>query len=81
MKITRNYGDFKHEDQIIQQLSLQQGSHFLGTFHHCHHESVPVPLRLVRPERSKAVRLRGCIQNFSDWPPWARTANGTIPCH
>jgi hypothetical protein len=24
---------------------------------------------------------RGCIQKFSDWPPGARTANGTALCH
>jgi hypothetical protein len=23
----------------------------------------------------------GCIQKFSDWPPGARTANGTALCH
>jgi hypothetical protein len=25
--------------------------------------------------------IRGCIQKFSDWPPGARTANGTALCH
>jgi hypothetical protein len=25
--------------------------------------------------------VRGCIQKFSDWPPGARTANGTALCH
>jgi hypothetical protein len=25
--------------------------------------------------------LRECIQKFPDWPPGARTANGTIFCH
>jgi hypothetical protein len=25
--------------------------------------------------------LRGCIQTFPDWPPGARTANGTSLCH
>jgi hypothetical protein len=24
---------------------------------------------------------RGCIQKFPDWPPGARTANGTVLCH
>jgi len=23
----------------------------------------------------------GCIQKFPDWPPGARTANGTALCH
>jgi len=23
----------------------------------------------------------GCIQKFPDWPPEARTANGTALCH
>jgi hypothetical protein len=27
------------------------------------------------------MNLRGCIQTFPDWPPGARTANGTILCH
>jgi hypothetical protein len=25
--------------------------------------------------------IRGCIQKFQDWPPGARTANGTAFCH
>jgi hypothetical protein len=25
--------------------------------------------------------LRVCIQKFPDWPPGARTANGTALCH
>jgi len=25
--------------------------------------------------------IRVCIQKFPDWPPGARTANGTAPCH
>jgi hypothetical protein len=25
--------------------------------------------------------LRECIQKFPGWPPGARTANGTAPCH
>jgi hypothetical protein len=25
--------------------------------------------------------VRGCIQKFPDWPPEARTANGTALCH
>jgi hypothetical protein len=25
--------------------------------------------------------IRGCIQKFQDWPPGARTANGTALCH
>jgi hypothetical protein len=27
------------------------------------------------------IAIRGCIQKFSDWPPGARTANGTVLCH
>jgi hypothetical protein len=27
------------------------------------------------------VDVRGCIQKFPDWPPGARTANGTVLCH
>jgi hypothetical protein len=38
---------------------------------------VPRSTRL-RIERS---RIRGCIQKFLDWPPGARTANGTALCH
>jgi hypothetical protein len=29
----------------------------------------------------KEVYLRECIQKFPDWPPGARTANGTTLCH
>jgi hypothetical protein len=25
--------------------------------------------------------IRGCIQKFPNWPPGARTANGTALCH
>jgi hypothetical protein len=28
----------------------------------------------------KNERIRGCIQKFPDWPPTARTANGTALC-
>jgi hypothetical protein len=27
------------------------------------------------------VDILGCIQKFPDWPPGARTANGTALCH
>jgi hypothetical protein len=27
------------------------------------------------------VGVGGCIQKFPDWPPGARTANGTAFCH
>jgi hypothetical protein len=27
------------------------------------------------------VIVRGCVQKFPDWPPGARPANGTAPCH
>jgi hypothetical protein len=26
-------------------------------------------------------KIRGCILKFPDWPPGARTANGTTLCH
>jgi hypothetical protein len=28
-----------------------------------------------------AIHIGGCIQKFLDWPPGARTANGTALCH
>jgi len=28
-----------------------------------------------------AAFIRGCIQKFPDWPPVARTANGTALCY
>jgi hypothetical protein len=31
--------------------------------------------------RSTAAHIRGCIQKFPNWPPGARTANGTALCH
>jgi hypothetical protein len=36
------------------------------------------------PHHSLSISLdaiRGCIQKFPDWPPGARTANGTALCH
>jgi hypothetical protein len=27
------------------------------------------------------IAIRGCIQKFPDWPPGARTTNGTGLCH
>jgi hypothetical protein len=30
---------------------------------------------------SERLYIRGCIQKFPDWPPGARTANGTALCH
>jgi len=38
----------------------------------------------IMAQKSTAVRylqLRRCIQKFPDWPPGARTANGTALCH
>jgi hypothetical protein len=29
----------------------------------------------------RGPELRGCFQKFPDWPPGARTANGTALCH
>jgi hypothetical protein len=31
--------------------------------------------------RAIGLDLRGCIQRFPDWPPGARTVNGTALCH
>jgi len=31
--------------------------------------------------RAGLIHIRGCIQKFPDWPPGARTANGTALCH
>jgi hypothetical protein len=31
--------------------------------------------------RAGLLGIRGCIQKFPDWPPGARTANGTALCH
>jgi hypothetical protein len=31
--------------------------------------------------RANDCTIRGCIQKFPDWPPGARTANGTALCH
>jgi hypothetical protein len=32
-------------------------------------------------DRCYLHKIRGCIQKLSDWPPGARTANGTVLCH
>jgi hypothetical protein len=34
-----------------------------------------------RDEKARKEHVIGCIQKFPDWPPGARTANGTAPCH
>jgi hypothetical protein len=35
-----------------------------------------------RPTHTRThTHIRGCIQKFQDWPPGARTANGTVLCH
>jgi hypothetical protein len=34
-----------------------------------------------RKTEGKKDNLRVCIQKFPDWPPGARTANGTALCH
>jgi len=33
------------------------------------------------PRSDTVVNIRVCIQTFPDWPPGARTANGTTLCH
>jgi hypothetical protein len=33
------------------------------------------------PKQRQLPLLRGCIQKFPDWPPGARTVNGTALCH
>jgi hypothetical protein len=38
---------------------------------------LPQPLRFV----NSLIAIGGCIQKFPDWPPGARTANGTALCH
>jgi len=38
--------------------------------------------RLGAGERERETSfMQGCIQNFPDWPPGARSANGTALCH
>jgi hypothetical protein len=38
-------------------------------------------LLLSRTRIPLNVGLRGCTQKFWDWPPGARTTNGTVLCH
>jgi hypothetical protein len=56
-----------------------------------YHESNSEIYFLVQPLENTSVifnflfkiisTLQGCIQKFPDWPPGARTANGTALCH
>jgi hypothetical protein len=34
----------------------------------------------IQPMKTNSL-IRRCIQKFPDWPPGARTANGTALCH
>jgi hypothetical protein len=38
-------------------------------------------IQLKQMEVDGAFTLRGCNQKFQDWPPGARTTNGTALCH
>jgi hypothetical protein len=45
---------------------------------------VKVSLFLTKHHAMKTywgMEVQGCIQNFPDWPPGARSANGTALCH
>jgi hypothetical protein len=44
------------------------------------HTHARAPLPCDRREHS-CICIGGCIQKFPDWPPGARTANGTALCH
>jgi hypothetical protein len=35
----------------------------------------------IQLHRRNQSDVRACIQKFPDWPPVARTANGTALCH
>jgi hypothetical protein len=46
----------------------------------------PTPMLITRTKRNGVLatilfKLRGSLQKFPDWPPGARTANGTVLCH
>jgi hypothetical protein len=43
--------------------------------------SVPLNTLTLQFTPSLLHEIRGCIQKFPDWPPGARTANGTALCH
>jgi len=36
---------------------------------------------MEKMKTERVIKLRGYIQKFPDWPPGARTANGTAVCH
>jgi len=41
-----------------------------------------VPYQEVHSRHTQQhIKIRGCIQKLPDWPPGARTANGTDLCH
>jgi hypothetical protein len=35
----------------------------------------------INVDKKKKIHIRGCIQKFPDWPPGAKTANGTPLYH
>jgi hypothetical protein len=44
-------------------------------------ESVESGTARKEEHESSKNMIRGCIKKFPDWPPGARTANGTALCH
>jgi hypothetical protein len=41
----------------------------------------PLPQHVLKVWCLIKQEIRGCMQNFQDWPPGARRANDIAPCH
>jgi hypothetical protein len=63
--------------------SLSNGYVLMAWYLVKHRDNLTFPLIILNGYIIKAEisDLRGCIQKFPDWPPGARTANGTALCH
>jgi hypothetical protein len=65
--------------QVQISLSQERSAKFMLT---SSYESIEVVKCIARFESlGERTKLRGCIQKFPDWPPGARTANGTALRH
>jgi len=62
-------------------ISRQSYCLMVEAFHGFYPSSQTASCLLFMTIMPSCMTLRGCIQKFQDWPPGARTVNGTTLCH